>query len=186
MSGAAPRLFASIPVPEPTRRALAALPRRLSGARWAPVDQLHLTLRFFGPLAETEAEALEQGLAALEAPRLELRPTRLGSFPGRDGPSVLWLGLSRAPALIALQSAIEATARGLGLAPEVRAFVPHLTLARLKGTRASALAAWIEGIDVAALPGFEAEGFELVASTLHPSGAEHRLRRRYPSAAIDG
>lgn len=58
------------------------------------------------------------------------RVLRLGTFPDRGSPRVLWLGIDVPPQFADLQRACERAARVIGFAPEERAFRPHLTLGR--------------------------------------------------------
>ena len=50
------RLFVALQPTDPARDALAALADDVSGVRWVPAAQLHLTLRFIGEVSEGDAE----------------------------------------------------------------------------------------------------------------------------------
>jgi len=133
------RLFLALALPEPVRAELAhlrrALERRDDRWRWAPVDRIHLTVRFLGRVAAAPDRALRDAwrLAAAASPPIAFRLRGLGAFPSESRPRVVWVGveeLDRATRLAALAAAIETAARTAGFEHEARAFRPHLTLAR--------------------------------------------------------
>jgi 2'-5' RNA ligase len=103
-------------------------------------EDLHLTLVFLGPVRRERLEALAHGIPACLPPvgPLELGLGFAGAFPNRGEPRVLWLALEprRTGALEDLGRVREALAelcRGLGFPVDPRPFVPHLTVARLRG-----------------------------------------------------
>jgi 2'-5' RNA ligase len=103
-------------------------------ARWVPLDNLHLTVRFIGHVADDRAPAL---LAALGRPLsvapFEIESNGCGRFPPRGGPRVLWIGLSRGLAsLTELHVEFNRRVAPFGYAAEDRPFAAHLTLARIR------------------------------------------------------
>jgi 2'-5' RNA ligase len=130
------RLFAGVAVaaPEPLRRALENLRMRLRGEtiRWTRLDNLHLTVEFFGATAPARIPELSAALAAAaaRAAPFELRWGGWGTFGPPRQPRVLWLGVD-APGLAELHEAVAAALRAAGRTPEARPFAPHLTLGRI-------------------------------------------------------
>lgn len=130
------RLFAGVAVAaaEPLRRALADLQARLRGEaiRWTRLENLHLTVEFFGATDPARIPELEAALAAAaaRARSFELRWGGWGTFGPPRQPRVLWLGTD-APGLADLHEAVAAELRAAGRTPEARPFAPHLTLGRL-------------------------------------------------------
>ena len=105
---------------------------RGNGIRWTRRDNLHLTLRFLGDgvtaaTLERLDDALRDIAAATASFKIEVRG--IGAFPNLSRPRVLWVGLESAE-LQGLANKIERAAVSAGLAPERRAFAPHLTIAR--------------------------------------------------------
>ena len=137
------RLFAAVDVPEDARAELAGAVRRLrhslqragleDALRWVAVENLHLTLRFLGNIADDAAPSV---IAAMQEPlacgpgALEL--AGLGTFPPRGRPRVLHVAVSRGTDLLrTLRDAVDDRLSPLcRWEPETRPFAPHLTLAR--------------------------------------------------------
>jgi 2'-5' RNA ligase len=102
--------------------------------RWVAQENIHLTLKFLGGVPETQLPEIQDRLQtfAAECPPLELQLTKLGAFPSLGKPLVVWAGVTAPSALVQLNSQVETAMRELGFEAEPRAFVPHLTLARLQ------------------------------------------------------
>ena len=130
------RLFAGVEVPATAglRRALAELRQELRGERirWTRLENLHLTVEFFGATAAEKIPELVKALAAAagKSNAFALRFARLGSFGGARHPRALWMGVESA-GLAALHDHVAAALRDAGWMPEARAFAPHLTLGRI-------------------------------------------------------
>lgn len=191
-----PRLFVALPLPKPLRTELfaasSAIARELPAGRFrrVPADNLHLTLRFFGP----EGGRVErERLAALLRQRLEIRPPgppvlrtgRVSAFGSLRRARVVWVGLSEtgigdgeAGCLLSLQREVESVARDLGLDPERRPFLPHVTIGRLRSpTRLPPQA--LSGLPTGSPPSAWSSAFTvrecvLFASFPNPSGAVYR------------
>ena len=130
------RLFAGVTVAATAemRRTLADLQRELRGERirWTRLENLHLTVAFFGATDEARIPELAGALAqaAGAAPAFTMKLEGLGTFGGARQPRVLWLGVA-APGLEKLHEAVAAELHAAGRTPEARPFAPHLTLGRI-------------------------------------------------------
>jgi len=98
--------------------------------------QAHLTLAFMADAApDRVVPAFEQ---PIDMSAFDVTFGGLGVFPPRGAPRVLWLGIGEgAREVIALQKAVADRLQSLGIAPEDRAFHPHLTLGRWRQSRPS-------------------------------------------------
>lgn len=178
------RLFAALELPDNVAAALLAMMKGIPGAKWRPRENLHLTLRFFGELAEPVADDLDLELAAAaerHAP-FELRLKGAGSFGGAE-PHALWIGAAPDPALDELADAVEKAARRVGLKAEPRKFTPHVTVAYLSGTPLDLVQAYEARLGLFEAPPFEVEGLSLFSSVTRKSApslyrreAEYELR----------
>jgi RNA 2',3'-cyclic 3'-phosphodiesterase len=100
----------------------------------SPAANLHLTLAFMADVGDEQTEQVGAVVRAAASGRRAwlLRWTAPGVFPSRARPRVLWLGVEGGEALAEAHVALSAGLSPLGLASEVRAFRPHLTLARVR------------------------------------------------------
>jgi 2'-5' RNA ligase len=174
------RAFVALPLDAPTRervvRAVEPLRDQLRGVRWSALSSFHVTLRFLGEASREVLERLHEhlGRAAAVCPRVRARLPRLGLFPERGSPRVLWLSVEPGPELLELQTACEAAATGAGFAPEAKPFRPHLTLGR-----------WRFRVPRPALPPLDLgeaplERLVLFESRLDPEGARHSELAAWP------
>ena len=63
------RLFAALPIPPDTARELKRLQKGVPGARWRPIENFHITLRFFGDVEERQLEDLDGELSSIILPQ---------------------------------------------------------------------------------------------------------------------
>jgi RNA 2',3'-cyclic 3'-phosphodiesterase len=137
------RLFVALrPSPEIRRRCLAAMAGGPPGWAWQDEAQLHVTLRFIGEVQRPVAEDIAAALGSIRSLSVELGLRGVGFFDqGRQG--VLFArAIPRAP-LEALHKKVDRALTNVGLEPERRAFLPHITLARRRRSGADP-AGWIE------------------------------------------
>lgn len=175
------RLFVAIDLPEEVRRELARFRREeVPGARWVPVEQLHLTLRFIGEADDAARAAVQQALAAVRGVPFPLAVQVVGHFPPRKNPHVLWVGADAGAPLTDLQEQVERSVQAAGIAPEGRPFSPHITIARLRETPSHLVAEFEKRHQAFACPPFPVDAFHLYESTLTPKGAIHERVRSYP------
>ena len=174
------RLFAALPLPLDIAEALAARQSGLSGARWRPLESLHITLRFFGDMAEDVAADLDAELAGIDAPALELEFRGAGCFGEGAEVHAVWAGVAENPGLNRLARACETAARRAGLKPDTRNYTPHVTLAYLRRPDPVAVAAWIQSHNLLHSPVFRVPGFNLYSSWRSAEGSRYRCERTYP------
>lgn len=134
------RLFVALRPPRPMREALLATMGDIPGARWQDDDQLHLTLRFIGGVDRHVAEDIAAALGSVSHPGFELRLDGIGSFDRRGRVDAIWAGVAPHDPVRSLHVSVTRALTRAGIPPEMRAFVPHITLARLpRGASTSAL-----------------------------------------------
>ena len=69
------RLFAALAIPSDVGRALQARQTGIDGARWRPLEALHVTLRFYGELREDVARDLDAELLKKAQAKAKARPS---------------------------------------------------------------------------------------------------------------
>ncbi|MBV8971724.1 MAG: RNA 2',3'-cyclic phosphodiesterase [Sphingomonadaceae bacterium] len=162
------RLFVAVRPPPAVRDALLAIMGGVAAARWQADDQLHMTLRFIGEVDRHLARDIAASLAEVHHPPIAATLGRRGSFATRGRPHALWIGVEPAAALTTLHHKVDQALRRAGVPADTRAFVPHVTLARI-GRDAGPIDAFIASRPAAAP--FPIDGFTLFESHLTRAAA---------------
>jgi 2'-5' RNA ligase len=108
---------------------------------WVQPASIHLTIKFLGDLNEQVIDplcgAVKQAIGSRSATTVPLE--RLGVFPRRQSPRVLWVGPSEdwergaeAKRIDEIHGAIEQACAGVRFLRETKPLSSHLTLARIK------------------------------------------------------
>ena len=176
------RLFAAVEVPAEIGEGLIRRQQGLPGARWRPLDTLHITLRFFGQTAETMASDLDAELAAIVAAPLDLELEGVGSFGEGLDVHAVWAGVGESEPLRRLAARCESAAKRAGLKADARVWRPHVTLAYLKHAEPARVVAWLQGHNLLKSPPFRATWFGLYSSWPTSEGSRYQLEREYPLA----
>jgi RNA 2',3'-cyclic 3'-phosphodiesterase len=139
-----PRLFTALEVPRNVAMSLSLLRGGIPGARWIDVENYHITLRFIGDVDNRTADEIVDRLDRIDRPEFQAQLTGIGSF-GSKKPHSVWAGVSVSQDMLALQAEIERICQRIGLAPDPRKFMPHVTLARLKNCRLDDVVHYLSG-----------------------------------------
>ncbi len=173
------RLFVALRPPVPIRETLLAIMHGVEGARWQSDDQIHCTLRFIGEVDRHQAEDIAAALARVTAIPFDLALSSVGTFDHRGRIDTLWAGITPHDAVAALHARVDRACINAGCASEHRAYLPHITLARLN--RASGplheFLATNAGLSSASFPVIE---FGLYESILGRERPVYHLAERYP------
>ena len=173
------RLFVGIRPPEDIRDLLIDAMDDSADFRWQNEDQLHLTLRFVGEVERPTADDLAATLTRIAAPAFDLRLSGTGRFEQRSS-GALWAGVEPKEPIAALAAKVERVCQSVGIAPERRAFHPHITLARWKGRRSREVAEFLERSRGFSSASFTVDRFILFESRLSRHGAHYEDVATYP------
>lgn len=179
------RLFVALRPPPAIRERLFDAMDGVPGARWQDDEQLHLTLRFIGEVERHTGDDLVAALGQVHAPIPIVQLAGVGRFAHRGRTDTLWAGVTPHDGLTALHCKVDAACVRAGLAPERRAFMPHVTLARLP--RSVGAGTGIDGW-LAATAGLASQPFALPHLVLYQShlgrdGAQYEPVMRWPLAS---
>ncbi len=173
------RLFVALRPPRVIRERLLGLMGGVPGARWQDDGQIHITLRFIGEVDSRMAEDVAAMLGSVRGAPLELRLNGCGMFDTRGRPNAIWAGVSPREALAALHRKTDQAIVRAGLEPERRAYLPHITLARLPGS-AGPVDRWLAEHAALASEPFAIDAMILYESHLGTGGANYEPVARYP------
>jgi len=174
------RLFAALAIPFEIGEGLVRHQTGIEGARWRPLEALHITLRFFGEIPENQAEDLDLELSRVQGAPIELTLAGAGAFGEGDKIDAVWAGVAESPALRVLAGRCESAARRAGLKPDTRNYHPHVTLAYLRRPDPGQAAAWIQANNLLQSPGFRVGSFGLYSSVQTSEGSRYEAERIYP------
>jgi RNA 2',3'-cyclic 3'-phosphodiesterase len=135
------RVFCAVELSDEVRARLEEHIQRLRkdvpdvAASWSRVENIHLTLKFFGNVALEWVEAISAAAARTvkEFSAFQIGVGKTGVFPRPSRAQVLWIGVEDPSGkLSALQQRFENECAAEGFPKEDRAFRPHLTIARMR------------------------------------------------------
>ncbi len=166
------RLFVAIRPPAPIRSLLLSLMGGVEGARWQDDDQLHLTLRFIGEVDRHRANDVADTLGAIRFSPFTISLSGVGSFDRKGIVDIIWAGVQPRDPLAQLHRKIDRACVTMGLPPEGRAYLPHITLARF-GRSGGLVDGFLSVHAGLASPAFSVERFSLFESRIGHAGASY-------------
>ena len=127
--------FIAIPLTESIQDFFAVWQEKLKGdlpyKRWPHKQDLHITLKFLGPVADNKLMELKNELAAAaELQEFTIQAGGTGIFGNPQKPRVLWAGVEKSEKLFSLYEKVEEGAVHAGFPREPREYRPHITLAK--------------------------------------------------------
>jgi len=160
------RLFISVDVPKEILVCLKGLLMQLPPDRIKVVHHFHLTMRFLGEVDDKYVDELRRLLRKVDVSDFTLDLTRVGQFPLKGMPRVVWVGIAESKELKELHNQIMSVTGSIG-EKEGKSFHPHLTLARVKS---GSPPVDIKHLRIPGKMSFHVGSFKLYKSTLDPTG----------------
>jgi RNA 2',3'-cyclic 3'-phosphodiesterase len=176
-----PRLFTALFPPATVQAALAEIAAPLTGVRWTPAENIHLTLRFIGETDDAKTERFAEALTRVRVEPFILPVGGVGLFPTRGPAKVLWAGVGNGHTrLYQLRKQVDETLLTVDAALAMPGFRPHFTLGRMDEPHdAKKLAHILERHRAFEAPPFRVAELLLMSSELTPGRppAYRELRR---------
>jgi 2'-5' RNA ligase len=179
MEVAMPRLFTGIEIPAVIGERLSLLRGGLPGARWIDKENYHITLRFVGDIDMDVAGDIADTLGGVSRPGFEVTIDGLSSF-GSKKPHSIIARVQPSRAIIELQAEHERRLQRIGLPAEQRKYIPHVTLARLRGATHRDVADYLSlrgGFSAGPIP---VDRFVLFSSRNSVGGGPYVVEEEYP------
>jgi RNA 2',3'-cyclic 3'-phosphodiesterase len=180
------RTFIALPASSEIQQKMTTVQSELKAVqadvKWELQDKFHITLKFLGSVEQSKIESLSSALldSVKQFLGFELTYNSLGTFPNIQNPRVIWIGAKTDQVMLDLHSRIENVCSNFGFQKEERAFHPHITFGRVKGTRN--LARLTEAIKTITFEPIQSRCSELLLmkSDLHPSGSIYTILKSFP------
>jgi 2'-5' RNA ligase len=184
------RCFIAIDINEQVRAALGDLQRELDNkadirkgdVKWVKPEAMHLTLKFLGEIKDEQVadvcNIVKEVAGRHEAFELDIES--VGCFGGKSA-RVLWVGAGKGSTnLLQLQKDLEMQLAAAGWPPEGREFAGHLTLCRIKNSKAGAkLATLAEQYKDFEAGTVSADSVSVYQSQLRPTGPIYTVLGNY-------
>lgn len=173
------RLFVALEPPAAIRHQLLDLMGGIANARWQTEAQLHLTLRFIGEVDRHRAEDVAAALGGIHHRRFEIALDGIGQFDRRGRTDNLWVGVTPHAPLKVLHNKVDQALARVGIGPDKRTFLPHVTIARF-GRELGSMEGFVSRSGGVRSQPFEVEDFCLYESQLTQNGSVYTIVDRYP------
>ena len=184
------RLFLAIALSDSARNGTAERTRLVAKhaerVRWVPIENVHITLKFFGESSATQKSTIEATMERVVAnvPPLDLAITGVKVVRRGRRPQMVWATVADTDGrLQRLHGRTERLLEHHGLVRERRAFSPHITLARVRDGVAQweqeSLENWAATQREMPVIPFQVAEVLLMKSELKPQGAEYIVCRRF-------
>lgn len=127
------RAFIAFEIPKDVRDYLFEVANSFNdvvSAKWVAKKHLHLTLRFFREISSKDSEFIISKLQKFEFKPIKVTLEKLGVFPLRDIPRVLWVDVKQTGQIISLKEDVDDILTDKF--DKEKDFTVHLTLGRIK------------------------------------------------------
>ena len=177
------RAFVAVELPDEARAALQNLQQTLAESQadvaWVKPQNLHVTMRFLGEIADGQRRDIETLLSRIAAGTTPFQTSfsMLGAFPSVSAPRVIWVGIEEGKEhLEKIAKELEGGLRSLKIPSEDRAFVAHVTLGRVRSSKnRRELVERMRSVAWKAPDPFVSDHLTLFQSTLTPAGSIYTL-----------
>lgn len=143
-----------------------------ANVRLVELKNLHITLRFLGNVSRSLVDEVGVVLDDIEFQPFDVELRGVGVFPSMRRVNVVWVGIEQGSAeLLNVFNQLEPKLRGVGVKPDRRGFVPHITVARVKsGRNIDVLAKTVSNVSGMEFGVFGVDSIKLKKSSLTPEG----------------
>ncbi len=178
------RLFVSIELPDEVRNSLRRAQEQLAEmvkAKWTPVDQFHITLKFLGETPDPHLPKIIEELRGVRFDEaLALQTAGLVCFPPHGPIRIIAAAMKDEGGLCAeLQSEIDQACHAAGFPLEGRRWRPHVTIGRVKDRSATGARSAVTSASLLCISS-EIHEFYLMESRLDQDGPNYTRVATFP------
>ena len=150
--------------------------------KWVDINNIHITLKFFGETQEERVPEINERLNAIAALHsnftLDIRD--IGIFGSSYKPRVIWFGIEKNERLLNLAKDVLSGMDEIGFKHDRQNFVPHLTIGRIKFIDDKKhFQQVIDKYKSQEIQQQDVPGFKLYESILRPKGPEYKIIESY-------
>lgn len=170
------RLFLGLELSEECISAIKVVQQPLlsvRGVRTTYPNQLHITLKFLGEVAEQDVVTLTRALAAIKHPAFQLVLDVVGGFPTIHTPRIVFVATKESAFLTDLARKIHEATHTI---PLDKPFTSHITIARVQDDVHYDFSTLAQPTHSA----FFVCAFVLYRSDMRSSGVEYTVVKRFP------
>lgn len=166
------RLFVALPVSSEMREGVGKLSRKGLDGRFTAIDDLHITIRFLGDVIENKIPEIERALIRVRRQPFFVEADGMDAFYNKKQ-AILYSDIVSTKKLTALCTDITDVLMPLGFDFGMRPYVPHVTLARLKGAHRKSIEDYIEKNKNHLKYSWQAQSFTLMRSAAPDEKGRH-------------
>lgn len=172
------RIFIALKIPEdPSLMGPIEELSSIGGMKTYGHKGLHITLSFIGEIEETRVpdivKALTEAADGVGPFRITLKG--MGSFPGKNGPRIAWIGIGSKGILETLVEKLLDCLKTYEVEHDVKQFIPHITVGRARDGLGSPTAGpVINKYEGKEFFGFVCDKLTIYSSELRPEGPIHK------------
>ena len=164
---------------EKLKKSYTEIKKDLSGVvfgSWVKPENFHITYRFLG---NTPTQKIEDILASLSSElgkdiEVDITLEGLGVFPNIDSPKVLFYRVLENKTLKDIYNVIEDKLLTLGYKKEIKPFIPHVTILRIKEVKVQQFSEKIKKYENRVFLKQKTLVVDLIESILNPRGAIYK------------
>ncbi len=171
------RSFIAINIPEELKAKISLLKKDLNidGIKYVKEENLHITLKFLGDVANTKIAEIEKVLREIKFKNFTVCLHSVGVFPNENYIRIVWVGCE-SKALVELADKINNLLSGMF---KKESFSAHLTIARVK--RNVDFSEFLNKHKNENFGEFEVSSFELKMSELDREGPNYSTLAEFPA-----
>lgn len=147
----------------------------LVSGRWVKEENLHITFKFIGEVPAERVKIVKESLEDLIEKEIEVNITLkgLGVFPNIREPRVLYIKVSHSQTLDSLRKEIEDRLYKIGFKKEIKPFIPHITINRIKEVKPAQLLEKLGKFESYVFGNQNTISINVIESILNHTGAEY-------------
>jgi 2'-5' RNA ligase len=143
---------------------------------WVKPENFHITYKFLGNVEDNKIEDIKNNLSECINKEIETQIVvkGLGVFPNLDQPKVLYFKVEENPVLAGINKYVENQMANLGFKREIKRFLPHITIVRIKEVKQQSFLEKIKKYEDKVFFKQKIITVDIIESMLNPKGAVYK------------